>query len=59
MQERTAWKKTNKIVPKIVKRKLAKSTNLYYKITIKGNGSMKINMEKGGIIMNVTMMVLV
>ena len=50
------WNKPTKPFPNKWKGSLL---NLTKGITTKGNGSMNMNMEKGGITMNITMMTLI
>ena len=56
-KKRKAWNKLTTPFPNKWKRKLAKSNKgSYYN---QGNGSMNMNMEKGGITMNITTMTLI
>ena len=53
-KKRKAWNKLTTPFLNKWKRKLAKSDKVC--ITTKGNGSMNMNMEKGGVTMNITTM---
>ena len=53
LQRRKAWNKSTKTFPNKWKRKLAKSDKGM------GNGSMNMNMKKGGFTINITMMTLI
>ena len=55
-KKRKAWNKPAKPFPNKWKRSLLNLIKV--RITTKGNGSMNMNMKKGGITMNITMMTL-